>query len=66
MEFEGGIVPITYCKGGREARREALLNPPLPTDDDFFDDDDDEARHQNQQSENSAEIPSYSLLWHWV
>lgn len=36
MEFEGGIVPITYCKGGREARREALLNPPLPTDDDFL------------------------------
>lgn len=32
MEFEGGIVPITYCKGGREA----FLNPPLPTDDDFL------------------------------
>lgn len=32
MEFEGGIVPITYCKGGREA----LLNPSLPTDDDFL------------------------------
>lgn len=35
--FEGGIVPITYCKGRREVRRKALQTPPSlpPTDANF-------------------------------